>query len=173
MVTTPADLKVIDDLIAREGSTFTDRATDKGGPTKFGITQRTLTEWLKRNASLDDVRNLTEADARQVYETLYVAPFADLSVIPLRSLAIDTGVLFGVGTAIVILQASLNVIPDGILGPITKAALNAPWISTNPKRFMFVVVHHRLMAHFEQVQKDPAQFVNLPGWVTRALSFLS
>jgi len=35
---------VIYDLIEREGG-FSNHPADKGGPTKYGITQQTLSEW--------------------------------------------------------------------------------------------------------------------------------
>ena len=38
-------MSLINEIINREGRKFTNLPADKGGPTKFGITQKTLT-WV-------------------------------------------------------------------------------------------------------------------------------
>ena len=36
---------IIDEVISREGDIFTHHVADKGGPTKFGVTAKTLGVW--------------------------------------------------------------------------------------------------------------------------------
>lgn len=41
---TPA--QIVDDILRREGSTFTDRPNDRGGPTKYGVTQTAWDDYV-------------------------------------------------------------------------------------------------------------------------------
>ena len=70
--------QMIDDVIRREGG-YVDHPRDRGGPTKFGITQSTLSRHLGRPASADDVRGLTPDVAADIYRRYYYeAPGLDL-----------------------------------------------------------------------------------------------
>lgn len=59
---------IIDDIIRRKGG-FIHHPADRGGPTKYGITAKTLGEWhhLGRTATSDEVSTLTESEAREIY----------------------------------------------------------------------------------------------------------
>lgn len=61
----------IDRLIEREGGFVNDPA-DRGGATKYGVTQATLTHYLGRKATIQEVRNLTPDTARQIISSIYV-----------------------------------------------------------------------------------------------------
>lgn len=50
---------------------FVNHPKDPGGPTKFGITQATLSHELGRRASISDVQALTLAMACQIYRKKY------------------------------------------------------------------------------------------------------
>jgi len=54
----------IDEIIHTEGG-FVHHKADKGGPTNLGITQRTLSYYLGRKASIEDVKNITKETARE------------------------------------------------------------------------------------------------------------
>ena len=58
--------RMIDDMIGREGG-FVDHPADRGGPTRFGITQATLARSLGRVATPLDVETLSLDQARQIY----------------------------------------------------------------------------------------------------------
>jgi lysozyme family protein len=103
-----------------------DRANWTGGQvgvgtlvgTKYGIT------------TLDmpgvDIANLTTDQASTYYSAHYwkqgYSQIADQLV---ANKLFDMGVLFGVGTAVKVLQTVLGVTPDGGFGPTTLSALNA------------------------------------------------
>jgi lysozyme family protein len=61
---------MIHDVIRREGG-FVDHPADRGGPTKFGITQKTLSRALGRQATTEDVRRLTREIAAEIYRRTY------------------------------------------------------------------------------------------------------
>ena len=118
--------EIIDGIIKAEGSTFTNDPADPGGPTKFGITQKTLGEYLGRKARVEEVKALTEQQARTIYLQLYVkGPGFDDLPDPLRVLVIDSGVNHGQKTAAKLLQQAVNdaaphvapLVVDGVWGP--------------------------------------------------------
>lgn len=78
-------------VLRREGG-YVNNPADRGGETNLGISQRA-------NPDID-VRNLTEAQARQIYYERYWKPLgADRLPENVRDLAFDTAVHHGVGTA--------------------------------------------------------------------------
>jgi lysozyme family protein len=46
--------RLINDVLAKEGG-YVDHPADKGGPTNFGITQATLSRYLERVVTPDEV----------------------------------------------------------------------------------------------------------------------
>lgn len=117
---------IVDRIVQHEGG-FSDNRADRGGPTNFGITLRTLSVWLGRIASVDEVRNLTVGKARDIYFSNYIeSPHFDaIEYVGLRYLLVDSGVLHGTANATRFLQRALRVKDDGRLGPITMTAANA------------------------------------------------
>ena len=65
--------KIIKNIIRREGG-FVNHPADKGGATKYGITQATLGSWrgLKRNATVAEVQSLLQSEAEQIYYKNYI-----------------------------------------------------------------------------------------------------
>lgn len=125
---------IITSILNREGG-YVNHPKDLGGPTKFGITQRTARVYNFKG----DMRDLDEALARRIYFNMYyVAPgFEDVAVFskPVAAELMDTGVNTGVSVAATFLQRALNVLnrserdypdlePDGLIGPQTLGALS-------------------------------------------------
>lgn len=168
---------IVDSIIRKEGTVYTNHPKDKGGPTKFGITQRTLSNWRKKPVTSADVQDLTEAEAREIYAKNYITgPRFDLiNDGQLAGLLIDWGVTSGPDDAVKGLQTVLGqmgaqVKIDGILGPITAGAANA---HPHRKELMNHIVAARVIFHVDDVQKRPDQLVFIEGWVRRALSFFA
>lgn len=164
------DGEMIDRLIRlREGRAFTHTASDRGGATKFGITKRTLSEWRGRDVTVREVMDLTEGEARDIYQAMYLAPFAPIEDARLRELLFDVAVLQGIGRAKRWLQEALDVEADGILGPHTIAAYHR----ANLVEVYRAVLARRILAFGETVAADPLGQVGfLRGWLQRAVTFL-
>lgn len=113
---TPAIAAIIAGVLAREGSAYTDRPGDAGGPTKGGITLKTLTEYLGRQASVEELQALTREQEVAIYYHLYVELPGFGAVLgvsqPLGEKLVDMGVNCGQPTAIEFLQRCLNVFSD-------------------------------------------------------------
>lgn len=128
---------IFKNIIKAEGG-FVDNPSDKGGPTKYGITLDTLSAWRQKACSRADVFNLDENEALAIYtERYFNAPgFALVNQVS-GSIAYeltDTGVNMGVSVSGAFLQRLLNVLNnsgkdypdisvDGHVGPGTIATL--------------------------------------------------
>jgi lysozyme family protein len=160
---------IIDDIIRREGG-FVDHPADRGGPTKYGITQATLAEWRGHPVTIEDVKALTVEEARRIYRALYIEkPGLAALPEPLRGLVVDTAVHSGVKTAVRLLQKALGVpAMDGILGPATMAAVrntNAAWLYRK-------MLAERIRYLGEVITARPANAVFAKGWMERVAEFV-
>lgn len=126
---------LIDAIIDREGG-YVDRASDRGGPTCWGITERVARSY----GYAGPMSVLPATVARKIYEQRYwFEPAFDLvhSRVPALGMELlDTGVNQGPETAGKFLQIALNafnqrgrsypdVAVDGQIGPMTLDALDA------------------------------------------------
>jgi lysozyme family protein len=104
-------------LIGNEGG-ISDNPADKGGLTKYGISQRSYPN--------EDIRNLTLDRAKAIYLRDYWCP-AGCQNVPdaIRFDLFDMAVNSGIRPAVKCLQTAAGSTPDGILGPQTLAAIAA------------------------------------------------
>jgi len=112
----------VDIVFTQEGG-YTNDPNDPGGPTNFGITIADLKEWRGQEVTADDVKNMTKAEAREIYRSKYWNPMQcgdlpngiDLEVF-------DFGVNAGPQRSLKMLQEVIGVTADGSIGPITMSA---------------------------------------------------
>jgi hypothetical protein len=67
--------KAMQFVFPHEGG-YVNHPNDRGGPTNMGVTQNTLSGYLGRPATIEDVKNLDQATARDVYKKLFFDPIA-------------------------------------------------------------------------------------------------
>lgn len=163
---------ILDETLEAEGwPKFTNHPADRGGPTRGGITLATLREWRGKPVTVDDVRNLTEAEARAIYTARYVTgPHLERIVDSLlRWQVVDAGILSGPKRAVEWLQevaGGLKV--DGHLGPITATRVNS--LSPHWLGVRYAARRTRFLASI--VASNPTQARWLNGWTNRATAFL-
>ena len=126
--------KLIEEVIGREGG-FSDHPADRGGATRWGITEAVA----RREGYGGAMRHLPRWTAAAIYRRLYwTAPRFDevASRAPaLGAELFDTGVNMGPKIAVGFLQRALNalnrgatdyadIVGDGVIGPATLTALD-------------------------------------------------
>ncbi len=100
---------------------------DPGGCTNRGITLATYRRHLKANGTCQDLKHLTWGQAADIYRDSYwPAVKADALPAGVDLLVFDHGVNAGPDRAVRILQRLVDTARDGIIGPITLAAV-ARW----------------------------------------------
>lgn len=174
--------QLIDNLIAREGG-FTDHPADRGGPTRWGITQRIA----RAHGYAGDMRLFPRDAAASIYRRLYwLRPRFDQVAQHAPALAaelFDTGVNMGPAVAARFLQRALNglnrnardypdMAVDGAIGPITLAALAAFFATRGPtgERVLLKAVEAlQGERYLSLAESRPANEAFLYGWLANRI----
>ena len=158
--------KAVAYVILNEGSEYTNDPDDAGGPTKFGITQEDLATWRRRPVSPDDVRNLTQDEAEQIYEAFYWLPLGCDKILDqgISTAIMDSGVLDGIVTCARWAQQIVGTNQDGHIGPLTEAALNRTSTNTFIDNLVAIITRH----YEAIVAAHPQDKKFLKGWLNRA-----
>lgn len=158
--------QVIDDVIRREGG-YVDHPNDRGGPTKYGITQKTLDAYSKKyDIFCMPVKDLSVDKTRMIYRNEYYPSVAILAS-EYQPQVFDMCVNHGPRTAIKIIQRACqdDLVIDGILGPKTAKAVSRSL--TNK-----AIAYARMAFYAKIVANDHTQIDFLKGWLNRAEEFL-
>jgi lysozyme family protein len=166
--------------LQHEDSTRSGKVTeDAGGRTRFGIAEKfhaDLPEQFFTGPAEDALVEAEKIEEREYWDTLRLGEVENQNV---ANKIFDMGVNMGVRQAAVYAQRAVNsqlqqaqaqqsqvqqLEKDGNIGPKTLAAMNA----IDPQSFygllcQFSVWHYRHIA-----TNNPAQAVNLAGWLKRA-----
>ena len=57
-------------VIGNEGG-YVNNSSDRGGPTNFGITMKTLQDYRKKSVTIDDVKCLKIEEAQAIYKKFF------------------------------------------------------------------------------------------------------
>lgn len=110
-------------LLVHEGG-YTNHPSDPGGPTNFGITIHDYRKYVKPDAAPNDVETMSLDDAKTIYRARYWNVLCcDELAAGLDYAMFDYGVNSGVSRAAKVLQRVLGVSDDGVIGPMTLAAI--------------------------------------------------
>lgn len=165
--------KIVKHIFRHEGG-FVDHADDHGGPTNFGITQKTLTNHLGRHASVDDVIGLTRKQAEDIYEQHYYH-YPRIDQLPgiVQPIMVDMAVNHGPRQAVKILQDELqhdgyNVGKiDGVIGSKTIQATGIA-VAEHHRDFVNYLIERRLLFYKAIIDRDESQRAFWHGWMKRA-----
>ena len=169
--------EMIDAILVREGG-FVNHPDDRGGPTNHGVTQATLSDYLQRDASVQDVKDLDIDTARDIYKKRYYqGPKIDLLPEPIQPFIFDCAINHGPRHAIKFVQKICNesgfgqLSEDGLMG--SKTAAGADQCCKEMGKWMFLtLIQERKQFYLEIVVNDSSQKTFLKGWMNRANSFL-
>ena len=159
-------------VLSFESSKYTNRKSDRGGATKYGIT---LATWKKvgydkngdRAITAEDIKLLTEDDYNRVFKlNFWDACWGDhIKNQSVANLLIDFAYNSGVSRAIRHVQSLVGAKQDGIMGPATLSAINnfkqGQWVLFDKLKVDRIAYLHEI------VKNEPKQDPNLPGWLRR------
>jgi lysozyme family protein len=175
--------QLIDELIEREGD-FVHHPADRGGPTRFGITESVA----RAHGYAGAMAELPHDEAAAIYRRLYwLRPRFDQVAERTPRVAaelFDTGANMGPAVAATFLQRALtalnrggkdypDLVPDGRVGPATIAALDA-FLEARGKRGGETVLLRALEAlqgerYLRLAEKRPANEAFLYGWLANRI----
>lgn len=118
-------------LIGHEGG-YVNHPSDPGGETNWGITLRTA----RAAGYSGGMRDLTRDQAKAIYRTEYWSRAkADQYDGAIAFQLFDAAVNHGIGQSIRFLQRAVGAADDGIVGPVTVAAVQAMSVTDVLSRF--------------------------------------
>ena len=173
--------RLIDEVIGREGG-YVDHPADRGGPTRWGVTQQVARAY----GYAGDMRVLPRSTAAAIYKRRYWSDvrFDDVAdrAPDLAGELFDAGINMGPERAAGFLQRALNVlnrgavdypdiVADGRIGPMTLHALDG-YIEHRGRGegldvLLFAVRCLRGERYAEIIEANPSQEVFSYGWFAR------
>lgn len=171
----PSVNDMVETILQHEGG-FVNHPADPGGATNWGVTRATLSSWLGREASVEDVRALERETAKEIYLALYFhGPRIDTLPPSVQPQLFDMSINHGPRNAIRMLQDVLNMAGfvcdrDGVLGPQTRRQTNKA-LAEMGGHFINAISERREQFYRGIVAHSPKREVFLNGWLNRARSF--
>lgn len=174
--------QLVDDAIDREGG-FVDHRADRGGATRWGITEAVARAQGYRGA----MAQLPRTVAADIYRRLYwTAPGFDRVATRAPAVAaelFDTGINMGPATAATFLQRALNalnrgatdfpdLVLDGVPGARTLAALDAFLATRRPHGERVLVKALEALQgerYLSLAERRPANEAFLYGWIANRI----
>ncbi|EOV5090736.1 glycoside hydrolase family 108 protein [Serratia marcescens] len=168
-IPTPAFNHAIAFVLGKEGGYVND-PTDKGGETKYGISDKRdgiadgMTDVDGDGKPDTRIKDLTLGQASQIYFRDYWYP----SYCPdwpdgISLIVFDSAVQHGVKKAISLLQDAAGVAADGIVGAKTRAAV----LAADPEWLLTRYLLRRARYYAEIIKSNPSQAKYLNGWFNR------
>lgn len=169
--------ELLDDVLRREGG-YVDHPADRGGPTNYGITLKTLSQYIGYAATENDMKTLDVQVAKDIYEkNYYYGPSIQKLPAQVQGFIFDCAVNHGPRRAIKFMQNVCNqagytprLQVDGAMGPNTLKG--AQWAQNNMQdMFLLALFEERKNFYRTIVEHDPSQNVFLKGWMNRVKEF--
>jgi lysozyme family protein len=174
--------QLIDEVIAREGG-YANHPADRGGPTRWGITQAAA----RAHGFTGDMRIFPRDEAAAIYRRVYWQkpglPAIAKRAPTLAAELFDTGVNMGPSVGVRFLQRALNALNrnardfpdmkvDGAIGPITLAALDAFLALRGPAGeavLLKAVEAQQGERYITLAERRPANEAFLYGWLANRI----
>ena len=161
-------------ILSHEGGfVLTEIEDDAGGKTYAGISFRSHPDWtgwkmIEQNGSAPtlELRNAVRERYLQSYWNRIKGD--DITNQNVASAIMSLAVLSGVATAARMVQVSLKMVPDSIIGPISIDAIN----EIDPEKLLLRLYATRTKRYRTIVRKKRSQKKFFEGWVSRALDDL-
>lgn len=119
-------MEAVEIVFKNEGGWNPNEAESQGGCSNYGITLKTYSDWIGRQASCSELKNMPRGNATAIYKENYWAPVkGDQIKSQAVALAIfDQGVNRGPGSIIKQVQRVLQIYPSGNMDAPTLERLN-------------------------------------------------
>jgi lysozyme family protein len=124
------------ELVLKHEGSFVHHEKDPGGMTNLGVTKKVWEEWVGHPVTEKDMRELTPEIVAPMYEMRYWhTSYCEKLPRGLDLLVFSMAVNAGAGRSVKLLQDSIGLVMDGIIGPITMARINEANVETLIDKF--------------------------------------
>lgn len=166
-----AEAKKLKPFILRWEGGYSNDPDDSGGATNKGITIATFRHYYGANATIQQLKALTDEQWMHIFLSGFWNPFKADNIVnqSVANICVDWAWASGTGTAIREVQALLGVTVDGVVGAQTLAAIN----KANQRHLFSKIQSARLRFVEGVVRRSPRKRKFLVGWRKRinSLSF--
>jgi lysozyme family protein len=158
--------QALERVLDHEGRVHEHDPLDKGGETYWGISRKAFPNWIGWSILANG--NEPHFDiVSDLYRSSFWMPLRCVDMpSAIAEKLFDTAVNIGNAKAAKILQAVVGIKADGIIGPITLAAVNA----SNEQEMLTLFREIQADYYLSIVRNDPTQERFINGWLTRARS---
>lgn len=148
---------------------YTNKPTDKGGPTMSGVTLKTYRSYYGNHKTVEDLKAMTYDQWAYIMKSGYWDKVAAdrIDNQSIAELLADFAVNSGPATAVKKVQELVGTKADGIAGPITVKAIN----TSSPELLFNALLAVRQFYYYKIVVDNPSQKDNLKGWLNRLKQF--
>lgn len=159
----------LEQVLKNEGG-YVDHPEDRGGKTNYGITQKTLSDFLGRDASDEEIQNISMDTVRQIYRQNYWDRLKLSHIIDMRlaHILFDQAVNRGTRKVAEQIQKLVGVTVDGVIGPVTLKAIN----DRVSDSLIFDFIKQSQLSYISIVEQTPSQIVFLKGWIKRTHEYI-
>ncbi len=155
-------------MLKAEGG-YTNHPADRGGPANKGILQREYDQDRRAEGlPLANVRDILNTEVESIYlQDYWLAGRCDRMPWPVSLAHFDACVNTGVTQAAKFLQRTVGTRDDGVVGPLTLAALTSVLERESPGALAGRLAGQRIPFYRGLAKRDPEQRVFLSGWLNR------
>lgn len=161
-------------VLKHEGG-YSNDLNDSGGETNFGITQKELTKYYQQLNIPNNVKDLTENDAKIFYKSVYwdKEHYNSIDSIKITDKIFDLAVNLGAKQSFIITQRALcrlgiTVVIDGILGNKTIGSLNKIMDDYTESQFLSYMRYEAILVYEMILAVHPSYEKFKDGWLIRA-----
>ena len=163
--------KAFEDVVGIEGG-YSDNPNDKGGKTKYGITEAVARAFGYKG----HMRDLPLPVAKEIYQKKFWSPFFDELKSELLAFHLfDATVNHGYGNMSKILQRAINALHpgdplkvDGFAGKVTFDLAK----KTNQERVFYLFNAYRAKFYLDLIEKRPSDEEFVFGWLKNRVTFI-
>lgn len=153
-------------VLQQEGGWYDGTQPHDPNPTHYGVTQLTYDRFRRsRSLSLQSVARITMVEVEQIYHDYWDQARCSQYGAHTALTAFDHAINAGPGAAIRCVQRALGVTVDGVVGPLTRAA-----VSRWDDRALAEAVCWERIREYQRIAASQAQRPNLLSWVRRVLA---
>lgn len=161
--------KALSDVLKNEGGYVND-PDDHGGATNYGITMKTLSDFLGHTVNEHDVQSISMDVVREIYKKNYWDRLK-LDLVKnetLAALLFDQAVNRGTRTVAEQIQKIVGVTVDGMMGPLTIKSINA----YNQKKLIINFIKVSQDSYIRIALSNHKQMKFLTSWINRTHKFM-
>ncbi len=188
--------KYINQILKHEGG-YVNHPRDRGGPTNYGITLATLSRFLKRKVTIQEVKDLDIEVAKEIYLSRYFyAPNIHRLPVSIQIVGFDMSINHGARRSAKIIQSTVKslatyandttnttntttatdaidakIIVDGIIGHKTIRSCFAAQKKFGDN-FNDAICVERALFYRLIVHRHPSQMAFIHGWLNRAKHYI-